>query len=115
MKKILLILFLVELAIPAWVRAQTNVSSTTGQTVETIVCVRHGEKPPGGLGQLNCRGLNRSLALPDVLLKKFGVPQFIFAPNPTEKVEGKLNEVLRAGFSVCGSTDCVLFAWKNGT
>jgi hypothetical protein len=41
-------------------------------TVETIVCVRHGEKPPGSFGQLTCRGLNRSLALPDVLLKKFG-------------------------------------------
>ena len=56
--------------------------------VETIVCIRHGEKPHGGFGQLNCRGLNRSLALPGVLLKKYGMPQFIFAPNPTHKVDG---------------------------
>lgn len=64
-------------------RAQT----VPGQTVETLICVRHGEKPPGGLGQLTCRGLNRALALPNVLLKKFGDPQFIFAPNPTQKVD----------------------------
>ncbi len=60
-----------------------------GQSTETIVCVRHGEKPHGGLGQLTIRGLNRSLALPDVLVGKYGRPQFIFAPNPTEKVDGK--------------------------
>jgi hypothetical protein len=59
-----------------------------GQTVETLVCVRHGEKPRGGLGQLDCRGLNRALALPSVLLQKFGQPQFIFAPNTTQKVDG---------------------------
>ena len=59
-----------------------------GPTVETIVCVRHGEKPPGGLGQLTCRGLNRALALPEVLFAKFGPPKFVFAPNPTQKVDG---------------------------
>jgi hypothetical protein len=56
--------------------------------VETIVAIRHGEKPPGGLGNLSCRGLNRALALPNVLLSKYGKPEFIFAPNPTEKVDG---------------------------
>jgi hypothetical protein len=74
------------------VQAQTNVVVSAGgdsaTTVETIVCIRHGEKPPGGLGQLNSRGLNRSLALPKVLLAKFGTPQFIFAPNPTQKSDG---------------------------
>src|SRR5271165_6976951 len=54
--------------------------------VETIVAIRHGEKPPEGLGNLSCRGLNRALALPNVLLSKYGKPEFIFAPNPTEKV-----------------------------
>ncbi len=62
---------------------------TSGQTVETIVCLRHGEKPRGGLGQLTCRGLNRALALPNVLLAKYGPPEFVFAPNPTQKVDGK--------------------------
>jgi hypothetical protein len=61
---------------------------SAGQAVETIVCIRHGEKPPGGLGQLTTRGLNRSLALPDVLLAKYGPPQFVFAPSPTQKVDG---------------------------
>jgi hypothetical protein len=34
--------------------------------------------------------LNRALALPKVLLEKYGAPQFIFAPNPTEKVDTKV-------------------------
>ncbi|HEX5127667.1 MAG TPA: hypothetical protein VFW00_13055, partial [Rhodocyclaceae bacterium] len=51
--------------------------------------MRHGEKPAAGLGQLNCRGLNRSLALPNVLLKQFGKPVALFAPNPgIEKKDG---------------------------
>src|SRR5580700_883634 len=62
--------------------------AASGPTVETIVCIRHGEKPKGGLGQLTCRGLNRALALPKVLLGKFGKPQFIFAPDPKQRVDG---------------------------
>jgi hypothetical protein len=57
------------LATPAW--ADT-----------TIVVVRHGEKPDRGFGQLNCQGLNRSLALPEVLAAKFGRPDAIYAPDP---------------------------------
>jgi hypothetical protein len=53
---------------------------------ETIVLVRHGEKPPGGLGQLNCRGLNRALALPSLLIGRYGKPDFIYAPNPSVQV-----------------------------
>lgn len=51
--------------------------------VETIILVRHGEKPPAGLGQLNCRGLSRALALPDVIERDFGRPDFVFAPDPS--------------------------------
>ena len=47
-----------------------------------ILFIRHGEKPLDGLGQLSCRGLNRSLALPKVLSKRFGNPDIIIAPNP---------------------------------
>lgn len=50
---------------------------------ETIVFIRHGEKPDKGLGQLTCQGLNRSLALPSVLLSKFNKPSAIYAPNPS--------------------------------
>ena len=53
---------------------------------ETIVFFRHGEKPSGGLGQLTCQGLNRALALPDVLLAKFGRPDYLYAPNPATKI-----------------------------
>lgn len=85
----LFVLILAGLTMPLCARAQTNAPTTAEQTLETIVCIRHGEKPPDGLGQLDCRGLNRALALPDVLLKKFGAPEFIFAPNPNEKVHDK--------------------------
>ncbi|MGC1360659.1 MAG: histidine phosphatase family protein [Silvibacterium sp.] len=53
---------------------------------ETIVMIRHGEKPGNSLGQLTCKGLNRSLALPDVLLRRFGKPDFIYAPNPSVQI-----------------------------
>jgi len=49
---------------------------------QTIVFLRHGEKPPLGLGQLDCQGLNRALALPQVLQAKFGTPTAIYAPDP---------------------------------
>jgi hypothetical protein len=51
---------------------------------ETIVLIRHGEKPADGLGQLNCQGLNRALALPAVIEKLFGRPDAIFAPDPAQ-------------------------------
>lgn len=55
----------------------------------TIVIVRHGEKPAQGLGQLSCKGLNRSLALPHVLFSKFGSPVAIYASNPAVKKSDK--------------------------
>ncbi|AYG64972.1 MULTISPECIES: hypothetical protein [unclassified Rhizobium] len=52
---------------------------------QTIVFMRHGEKPEAGLGQLSCQGLNRALALPPVLAKLFGKPAAIFAPDPSTR------------------------------
>ncbi len=52
---------------------------------ERIVFVRHGEKPKAGLGQLNCKGLNRAIALPGYIAKNFGRPAAIFAPDPSRK------------------------------
>jgi hypothetical protein len=54
-----------------------------GTGTETIVFLRHGEKPPGGLGQLTPQGLNRAIALSTVLPAKFGRPDFLFAPDPS--------------------------------
>ena len=67
--------------------APSAIAQAAGADGETIVLIRHGEKPPGGLGQLTCRGLNRSLALPSVLIGRYGKPDFIFAPNPSEQVD----------------------------
>ena len=53
---------------------------------ETIVFLRHGEKPTGGYGQLTCQGFNRSLKLPAVLLAKFGTPSILYAPSPAVKI-----------------------------
>lgn len=58
---------------------------------ETIVAVRHGEKPPAGLGQLSCKGLNRALALPGVLIPRFGRPDAIYAPDPAQQVNDRSN------------------------
>ncbi|MGH9583728.1 MAG: hypothetical protein ACRD4O_12395 [Bryobacteraceae bacterium] len=70
-------------------------SSANG--TETIVMIRHGEKPAEGLGQLDCKGLNRALALPSVLLKRFGKPDYIYAPDPADQLDnhGKLYSYVR--------------------
>jgi len=57
---------------------------TLAHSSETILLFRHGEKPEGGFGQLTCQGLQRSLALPDVLIQRYGKPRELFAPNPGE-------------------------------
>jgi len=61
-------------------------AATDARAQQTIVFMRHGEKPSGGYGQITCQGLNRALALPDVLLAKYGKPNYIYAPNPTVKI-----------------------------
>lgn len=55
---------------------------------ETLIFVRHGEKPADNSGQLTCKGLNRALALPNVLLNRYGKPDFIFAAGPKENKTG---------------------------
>ncbi|MDF9774201.1 histidine phosphatase family protein [Pseudomonas baetica] len=54
---------------------------------QTLVFLRHGEKPAGGLGQLNCQGLNRAIDLATLLPEKFGKANYVFAANPTRNVE----------------------------
>jgi hypothetical protein len=59
--------------------------------VETVIFIRHGEKPDDPKGQLNCKGLNRSMMLPrviDGIVAATGRPLgAIFAPNPAEQKE----------------------------
>ncbi len=52
---------------------------------QTIVIIRHAEKPDQDLGQLTCTGLNRSLLLPNYFRRHFPAPDYIFAPNPSLK------------------------------
>ena len=56
---------------------------------QTIVFIHHGEKPAKGLGQLDCRGLNRSLALPAVIERQFGRPDAILAPSPSAQKDDR--------------------------
>lgn len=72
------------LAIPDSVNNQrSNLNDTMH---ERIVIIRHAEKPILGLGQLTCEGFNRAIALPNTLTKKYGNPDYLFAPNPTAYV-----------------------------
>jgi hypothetical protein len=56
------------------------------QAQEKIVAIRHAEKPPTSLGQLTCKGLNRALALPKVLIPRYGKPDRIYAPDPGTRI-----------------------------
>jgi hypothetical protein len=71
---------------PIWLLLFTFASAIDAGAEETIVFFRHGEKPAAGNGQLTCQGLNRALALPDVLISQFGRPSYAYAPNPTVKI-----------------------------
>ena len=74
---------------PPPIMEQPNPADTR---VETIVFIRHGEKTSPDIGQLSPQGLNRALALPFVLEKKFGRPDYLFAPATTKKAESKGKE-----------------------
>lgn len=88
MKPFLLPIFLLSASCGA---SRLLAAQTPHRGGETIVMIRHGEKPPAGLGQLSCRGLNRALALPPLLIARYGKPDAIYAPNPAVQVqEGRL-------------------------
>jgi hypothetical protein len=62
------------------------VGATNARADETIVLFRHAEKMSGGYGQLTCQGLNRALALPQVLFSRYGQPDWAYAPDPGAKI-----------------------------
>jgi hypothetical protein len=74
-----------------------NSSAKDEGAIETIVFIRHGEKPRGGYGQLNCQGLNRALALAPTIAQSFGRPDALYAPNPSRPKEdaGNLYDYIR--------------------
>jgi hypothetical protein len=71
--------------VSACAQAADNSAAKAANNLETLVFVRHGEKPATGLGQLSCKGLNRALALPAVIAAKYGRPDAIYAPDPGEQ------------------------------
>ncbi|WP_322010910.1 histidine phosphatase family protein [Paraburkholderia sp. J12] len=71
----------------AGAQAADAATPASASNVETLVFVRHGEKPAAGLGQLNCKGLNRALALPAVIAAKYGKPDAVYAPDPGQQKE----------------------------
>jgi hypothetical protein len=44
-----------------------------------VILIRHAEKPKKG-DNLTCQGLNRSMQLPSVLFRGFGVPAYTYIP-----------------------------------
>lgn len=61
------------------------IGAASAQADTQLVMFRHAEKPNPGLGQLSCQGLNRALALPRVLLSRYGKPNALYAPDPGAK------------------------------
>ena len=59
--------------------------SEATESLQTLVFIRHGEKPKANLGQLDCRGFNRSLKLPAYFRANFPPPDAIFAPLPAPR------------------------------
>ena len=62
-------------------------ASAMAADTETLLFIRHAEKPEPGLGQLSCKGLNRALALGAVLAKKYGRVDAVYAPSPQHQKE----------------------------
>lgn len=82
----LLSLTLTAIAVPLALEAVESRAQPVDGT-QTLVFLRHAEKPGEGLGQLNCQGLNRALDLATVLPERFGKADYVFAANPSRHVE----------------------------
>lgn len=76
-----------------WFSAGKGVHAEAKNGTQTLVFLRHAEKPEMGLGQLNCQGLNRAIDLSTVLPNIFGKADFIFAANPSRHVEEGAGDV----------------------
>lgn len=63
------------------------VGSARAADVETLLFIRHAEKPAAGLGQLSCKGLNRALALGAMIAARYGKIDAVYAPSPQHQKE----------------------------
>lgn len=85
-RHLLLSLLLTAIAVPLALKAVESRAQPVDGT-QTLVFLRHAEKPGEGLGQLNCQGLSRALDLATVLPERFGKADYVFAANPSRHVE----------------------------
>jgi hypothetical protein len=69
-----------------WLACWMSVLAIDAYAEEAIVFFRHAEKPSAGYGQLTCQGLNRALALPAVLINRYGKATYAYAPDPSVKI-----------------------------
>lgn len=83
----LLLPFLLIASAVFWFSMGRGVHAEPKDGTQTLVFIRHAEKPRMGLGQLNCQGLNRALQLSEYLPRAFGKADFIFAADPGRHVE----------------------------
>ncbi len=68
-------------ALTAWIPFLASCQQPASDLTKLkIVILRHGEKYDTG-ENLSCQGFNRSLALPDMVVKKFGKPDFAYVPS----------------------------------
>lgn len=88
MKKIKLKFKLIAILILLFALQSFTQSNFTGSDNLKVVFLRHGEKPEKG-GNLTCKGLNRSLMLPEVIYSKFGIPNYIYVPKMDEDITTK--------------------------
>ena len=73
---------LVQTVIGLTLLCSTGSSARSDDATQTLVFIRHGEKPDEGLGQLSCQGLNRALALPPVIAKVFWAARLYLRSRP---------------------------------
>lgn len=59
-----------------------------------IIIMRHAEKPVNG-DNLSCKGFNRAMMLPGVLVKRFGVPAYVYVPSPSTGKATKSGRMLQ--------------------
>lgn len=59
-----------------------------------IIIMRHAEKPATG-DNLSCKGFNRAMMLPAMLVKRFGVPAYVYVPSPSTGKATKSSRMLQ--------------------
>ncbi|MDT3402653.1 histidine phosphatase family protein [Mucilaginibacter terrae] len=79
---------LILISITAFAQLQNNGADLR------IIIMRHAEKPASG-DNLSCKGFNRAMMLPGVLVKRFGVPAYVYVPSPSTGKATKSGRMLQ--------------------